>query len=177
MPRSKLPLDQENLLLMMGIAALKSYSTDILADVQYIYNELLAKYGSWAEPETEQKMRAISRSAAQIRMKPVLENRVYIVCGFKFICLYMQNLDPCVVEHLQYVYDLCNSDLEYVDCAPAFLSSIFIFQKGQAPFWCELSSGQMATLMAVFHKENLVDFAGARDDFYGKPRREAKRRK
>lgn len=174
MPRSKWPSGQENLLLMVKIATLKSYSTDLLSDAKYIYNELLTKYGRWIDSEAEKKINSICKELSHLQMNPVLENRVYIVCGFDFIRLYMQNLDPSVVEHLQYVYDLCNSDWEYVDCAPVFLSSIFIFQKGQAPFWRELSAGQTATLMAVFHKENLVDFAGARDDFYGKPRREAR---
>ena len=30
---------------------------------------------------------------------------------------------------------------------------------------------QLATLMAVFRNENLVDFSGSRDRFYGAPRR------
>ena len=95
-----------------------------------------------------------------------------------FFRLVMFGMEECVVEYLDCKYgipdglDISNADnYQYVDeIHPYYRSALYIFIGDKVSRY-ELSTGQLATLMAVFRNENLVDFSGSRDRFYGAPRR------
>ena len=82
------------------------------------------------------------------------------------------------MDYLDYKYgmpgdlDLSSANTyQYVDeIHPYYRSALYIFIGDKVSRY-ELSAGQLATLMAVFRNENLVDFSGTRDRFYGEPRR------
>lgn len=173
MPRAKSSLPEEHGLLYADIAYLKRYSPDLLADAKVIYKEQLQRFEPWMLPGHLAKHKHILAELRSVKVKREFKTRVYIVSGVDSFKLVMFGMDECVIEHLAATYDLVEADpIEVVEAThPYFRSALFIFKDSKLVGRYELTSGQLSTLMAVFNKENLINYSGARDDYYGKPRR------
>lgn len=178
MPRSKSSLPDENGLLYVDIANLKRYCSDLLMDAKTIYAAQLQKLGTWMMPELVAKIENRMQELSNLEFTLQYKTRVYIVTEADFFRLVMFGMEECVVEYLDCKYgipdglDISNADnYQYVDeIHPYYRSALYIFIGDKVSRY-ELSTGQLATLMAVFRNENLVDFSGSRDRFYGAPRR------
>lgn len=178
MPRSKSSLPDEHGLLYVDIANLKNYCSDLLLDAKTIYATQLQKLGGWMTPDHVATMEERLQELSTLKFDPQHTTRVYIVTEADFFRLVMFGMDDCVVDYLDYKYgmpgdlDLSSANTyQYVDeIHPYYRSALYIFIGDKVSRY-ELSAGQLATLMAVFHNENLVDFSGTRDRFYGEPRR------
>lgn len=175
MPRHSLPENEPYLLDMVDIAYLKTYSTDLLYDFKIVYREFLNQFSEYLSLKDQLEMERHIQKLSALKFKPLAKTRVYIITGSLYVCLALFGMDECVVDNLAYTYDLCNSDVPNPG-NPPFTSVLYIFKGNDLVSSNYLSAAQMAKLMAVFHKENLVDFSGARYDLYGKPRRAEKSR-
>lgn len=174
MPRAKFDSNQEHILQMFDVANLKSYSTDLLYDAKIIYKTQLQKYREWFLKDDLEHTENQIKLLESIKIVPINKMRVYIVSCDTSICFAMYNMDECVVDNLCNVFDLVGTSLDEAELVnPNFRSTLFVFKEKELVLSEEISTTQLATLMAVFHKENLVNYSGARYDYYGKPRRDA----
>ncbi len=177
MPRAKSTYPEEYGILFHRIAWLKSYSADLLHDAKSIYQTQLVRFEDWLSAEDTSEMSDRIKALSGLNIKIANERRAYIVCGDTFFRLVMYSLDEAVFDNLLSTYRFLSTvgdaNLEYV--SPEYRSGLFLFKGKELVLHAELSAGQTATLIAVFHKENLINFSGARYDYYGKPRAEAKR--
>jgi hypothetical protein len=178
MPRAKFDSNQEHILQMARIANLKSYSTDLLYDAKIIYKEQLQKYREWFFEDDLKHIEDKIKALESIKIVPINKSRVYIVSCDTFICFAMYNMDECVVDNLCNVFNLAGIPLDETELVkPVFRSTLFVFKGKELLLSEEISTTQLAKLMAIFHKENLVNYSGIRYDFYGKPRRDTNHRK
>jgi hypothetical protein len=172
MPRAKPDHTQAHFLEMIDIANLKSYSTDLLFDFSVIYPIRLKKCGEWLMDDDFESLKKIIEKLSKFHVKPMIKSRVYIVTEDIHVCFAMYNMDECVIDQLEYIYGQCGISYPE-DYCPSFLATLYIFRDNQLTFSTDISVNQLVKIMAVFHKENLVNYSGARDDLYAKPRRAA----
>nr|WP_319487265.1 hypothetical protein [uncultured Caproiciproducens sp.] len=178
MPRAKFDSNQEHILQMFDVANLKSYSTDLLYDAKIIYKTQLQKYREWFLKDDLKRTEDRIKALESMKIVPINKTRVYIVSCDTFICFAMYNMDECVVDNLCDVFDLVGISLNEAELVkPNFRSTLFVFKGKNLLLSEEISTTQLAKLMAIFYKENLVNYSGARYDYYGKPRRDTNHRK
>lgn len=173
MPKAKSSLPDEHGLLYADIAYLKRYSSDLLADAKVIYREQLKRFESWMLPDHLAKFKSTLAELNSITVKREFKTRVYIVSEVNRFALVMYGMDECVTDHLADVYGWIGVEsVEAVELAhPYFRSALFIFNGAKLVGRYELTANQLVNLMAVFSKENQVNFSGVRDSYYGQPRR------
>lgn len=173
MPRAKSSPPEELWELYRSIAYLKRYSPDLLADAKVIYGEQLQRFEAWMFPDHLAELKHTLAELRPVNVKREFKTRVYIVSGVDSFGLVMFGMDECVTEHLAATHNLVKAEpIEVVETTPPyFRSALFIFNDSKLVGRYELTSNQLSTLMAVFNKENLINYSGARDDYYGKPRR------
>lgn len=164
--------------LLSYIASLKSYSSDLIYDAKKIYEIQLEKYKEWLSENDIQDLKKSIDTFSSIKVTLVNSNRIYVVASISFFQLVVYNMDESIIDKLQYTYELisCNDDknLDYV--VPSYRSTLFLFKDNNLVLSSELSSRQLSTLMAVFHKENMVSYKQNRYELCGKPIRRSNKK-
>ena len=56
----------------------------------------------------------------------------------------------------------------------SYISTIYLFKNDELVQLHNINPFKLAQFMAVFKNENIVNYQGARDTYYAKPRRDAK---
>lgn len=144
---------------------------DIIFDLNIIYPLQLKRFKDFLLDDSSfyEKMNMVENLPAKITNKC----RAYIFSAVYQANLVMMPIDESVFDNLCYVYDLVQADVpEYVN--PNYISTLFLFKDKDLVGNYDITASQLATLMAVFKNENLVNYSGARYDFYGKPRKNNK---
>lgn len=176
MPRFKHVFTEEHALLYIQIAAVKGYYPDLLLDAKTIYEMQLQRLGGWMLSDDFWELKQRLQELSKLKLKPQHSTRVYIVTEGDYFSFVMLGMDECVVKNLRETYEVLNdfpSADNYVhlnEISPYYRSALYIFIENEVSRY-ELSAEQLATLMVVFRNENLVDFSGARYNYYGRPRR------
>lgn len=141
---------------------------DIIYDLKIVYPLQITRFKEFllSNDSVFEKYDMVKQLNANVTNK----YRAYIFSAVDIANLVMISIDESVFEHLCYVYELVETDVpEYIN--PNYISTLFLFKDRNLIGHYDITASQLATLMAVFKKENLVNYAGARYDYYGKPRR------
>ncbi|MCC8069030.1 MAG: hypothetical protein LIO71_04685 [Ruminococcus sp.] len=176
MPRAKYDENNPYNILFFKIGYFKTNYPDFLYDFRYIYQEILNFYGDMIEPikqEIEEKLEIIS----QANVKPSFKNRFYIVTGIDRVVLAVVDIDEAVFDNLVETFDFLS---DYDEFTPdkvngSLINDMYLFKGNKLVKVHSLTSFKLAEFMAVFKNENIVNYQGARDEWYAKPRRKAKR--
>lgn len=179
MPRAKYDNDNPYNLLFHEIGWFKVNYTDFLYDFRYIYDNILTFYGEDLPEDYRTGLSTKLEIISKAHVKPAFKNRMYIVTGMHNVVLAAVDLDDVVFENLVETYEF----LESVDNSilPAklnmcFVTAMYLFKGDHLCRIDYLTSRKLAEFMMVFKNENLVNYQGARDSWYGKPRREARKK-
>ncbi len=151
------------------IGYFKNEYPDFLCDFKTIYKDLAKYYGKScpAYSEIQSKISMLQ----DIKEKAAHSNRIYIVTQYTSVVLAVVDFDEYAVNNLVNTYHLLEDLGAVADCSNEYNSRLYVFKGSKMLVCSNLSTFKLAQFMAVFKKENLVDYQGARDEFYGKPRR------
>lgn len=147
---------------------------DFLYDFKLIYQDLINYFKDFNCVELFQPKYDM---LCKLNIKPALSNRTYIVTNFDHVVFAMVDMDEAVIDNLIDLYDRTSM---LFDNAPdkvmtSYISTLYIFKGDKMHTNTQISPFKMAQLISVFKKENLINYEGARDDYYAKPRREHKK--
>lgn len=178
MPRAKYDCSNPYNLLFWEIGLFKTNYTDFLYDFRYIYKNIIDYFGDYLEEranEIQSKIDIISN----VNVEPKCKNRCYIITDIDHVVFAAVDQDEAVFDNLVNTFflldDLCRGNIpERVNMS--YVTEMYLFRGKELCKVQYLSTLQLAQFMAAFHKENIIDFQGCRDDWYAKPRREAKRK-
>lgn len=173
MPRHK-PVESKYGLQYAGIGYFKIEYPDYLYDFKMIYRDLLNYFDGF---ECVKLLQPKYDMLCKLNIKPALANRAYIVTNFDSVVFAMVNMDEAVIDNLIDVYDRTSM---LFDNAPdkvmtSYISTLYIFKDDKMYTNTQISPFKVAQLVSVFKKENLVNYEGARDDYYANPRRKHKK--
>lgn len=177
MPRAKYDENNPYNLLFSEIGWFKVNYTDFLYDFRFIYQDVLDFFGDKIVPYDEdikERLNVISKA----NVKPSLKNRFYIITDICEVVLAVVDIDEAVFDNLVETFRFLD---EYQPFKPesvnlSFISTMYLFKGEKLVQLHSLSPRKLAQFMAVFKNENIVNYQGARDDWYAKPRRTAKRK-
>lgn len=150
----------------------KEYTPDLIFDARVIYQKQLEKFEQWYFQENWDAAQDIYQELCRAKAFPTHSLRLYVVTNDVHISLALYDMDERVIRELVATYSQfgCSNDEDLIDVKPSFRTAIFVFENLDLILYEELSTLQLADLMAVFRKENLVDFAPLRDALYRTPR-------
>lgn len=173
MPRYK-SVESKYVLQYAQIGYFKIEYPDYLYDFKLIYQDLINYFDGF---ECVKLFQPKYDMLCKLNIKPALTNRTYIVTNFDDVVFAMVNMDEAVIDNLIDVYDRTSM---LFDNAPdkvmtSYISTLYIFKGEKMYTNTQISPFKMAQLISVFKGSNLVNFSGARDDYYAKPRRERKK--
>ncbi len=156
-----------------GIVGLKRDETDIIADHGLICSSLQQSYERYFKPEVNEKLRQYVTHSNELKLPIFHNNRVYITTDVYRVSLMMVDLHPAIIEYLKGFFE------DYTpDQAQEFYflyGNIWIFEGSNLTQWSLLQPQHLANLMAVFSKENLVDYNSSRYSWKTQPVIEARR--
>lgn len=161
-------------LLYDSIGYFKIEYEDYIYDFKHIYKDLSEFFSDTAyEKHFKDKYAILSK----VNIKPTLSNRMYIITNFDRPVFTMVNMDESVIDHLIDTYKFLTFMSENIPqkVFASYISSLYIFKNDKMCLKERISPCKVAELVSVFKKENLVNYEGARDDYYAKPRREYKK--
>ena len=169
-----LELNENQKIILFGeIGCFKKEYPDFVYDYSLICKDLADYFGS--ECDYTQKLLDKAELTEMTRIKPQLDNRFYIVTNYDDIVLAVVNMDEAVIDNFlkSFKYYWFSDDApERVMCS--YISSLYVFRGEKMVLKQRISPFTVAQLIAAFKAENLVDFRGVRDSFYGAPRRRKK---
>lgn len=172
MPRCKFDRTKKFAYQILITSKSKEMHEDIIHDLKIIYPKQIKRFSNWL-PCNDSVYEHFSL-IKELNAETTLKYRAYIVSSVDMINLIMMPIDESVFKNLQDKYEfISESTPKWV--SPDYISTLFLFSGKRLLGGYDITANQLATLMAVFKKENLVDFSGARDDYYAKPRREYKK--
>lgn len=177
MPRAKYDETNPYNYLFTGIGFFKVNYADFLYDFRYIYKDILDFFGdsiSFCEEKIKKRLDIILKA----NVKPTLKNRFYIVTNICDVVLAVVDMDDDVFDNLIQTFEI---EDEYNAFSPdvinaCYITNMYLFKDNKLVKIHPITSYRMAQFMAVFKNENIVNYQGARDYWYAKPRREAKRK-
>lgn len=174
MPRAKY-VHSEYALQYNMIGYFKSKYPDFLFDFKYIYKDLIDFFDNSSIPVNQIKSK--SEILESIKISPNLTNRTYIVTNYDDVVFAAVNMDCSVVDNLIDVFSWSSflSENTPEQILGSYLSTLYIFKGDKMCLNARISPFKVAQLMAVFKTENIVNFQGARDDYYAAPRRKHKK--
>ncbi len=147
---------------------------DYLYDFKLIYQDLINYFEGF---ECVKILQPKYDMLSKLNIKPSLSNRIYIVTNFDSVVFTMVNMDEAVVDNLIEEFEPLHPFFENTPdrLMTSYISTLYIF-KGEKMFTkTPISPFRVAELISVFKNENLVNFSGARDHYYAKPRRDRKK--
>lgn len=177
MPRAKVEFSKYDLQYAM-IGSFKKNYPDYLYDFKCIYHNLLDFFGDNCTDQINE-IRSRTQVLDSLNIVPTENNRTYIITNYDSVVFTMVNMDNAVIDNLIDVYDI--PVIHYLNeeqpekLFGGYVSSLYIFKEDKMCLKRRISPVLLAKLMAVFKNENLVNYQGARDSYYGKPRRESKK--
>lgn len=168
MPRAKYEPSPYSLI-YNEIGYFKKEFPDYLCDFKLIYKDLIKYYRKTcpAYSEIQNKMSLLEN----ISEKVTHSNRIYILTEYASVVLAVVDFDEYAVNNLANIYQLLDDFSSYDDTSE-YNSRLYVFKGKKMLVHTNLSTYQLAQFMAVFKTENLVNYQGARDELYGRPRRE-----
>lgn len=177
MSRAKYDENNPYNLLFAKIGWFKVNYTDFLYDFRFIYQDILDFYGDKISPyneDIEERLKVISKA----NVKPAFKNRFYITTNIGEVVLAVVDIDESVFNNLAMSFKLFSA-LEEDPFQPeiinmSYISTIYFFEGDELIQFHTLSPYKLAQFMMVFKNENIVNYQGARDTYYAKPRRYAK---
>lgn len=172
MPRHTIDFDDSYSLELASVAYLKSPIYDCIPDAQTMFRIQLARFNNDANIGQLRHLAQKLTDIQHVQLKPIHKNRVYVMTNISYIPFLIVDMDEAVIEHMCFVLELSTECSDFLP--PEHVSTVFIFQDKQLVLQKDIAPYMLAKLMAVFYKENLINFSGARYDWYGKPRRNAK---
>lgn len=178
MPRAKYDENNPYNLLFFKIGCFKVNYTDFLYDFRFIYQDILDFYGDKISPydkDIEERLKIISKA----NVKPAFKNRFYIITNIGEVVLAVVDIDEPIFDNLVMTFKICQAFKEDDPFSPevinmSYVSTIYLFEGNELVQMNNISPFELAKFMAVFKNENIVNYQGARDDYYAKPRRDAK---
>lgn len=176
MPRAKYDSSSPYNFAVSSIGCFKKSIPDFIYDFNIIYPKLYNFFAS-AGYETEAvKSFSAYEIIKNVKAKPEHGNRIYIVTGMNNPVLAVVDMDCAVVDNLIDSFDFLSDFEEYTPeaCLLSYYSTLYVFVGNELKLEHNLSPFKVAQLMAVFKNENFVSYVGARDSYYGAPRRKAK---
>jgi hypothetical protein len=176
MPRAKYDFNNPYNLLFNEIGCFKTNYTDFLFDFRYIYRDILNYFGDYLKdyaPTIRKRLDTISN----VNVQPMCKNRCYIVTDIDHVVFAAVDQDEAVFDNLVNTYfmleDLIIGNIpDRVNMS--YVTEMYLFKNDKLLKVKYLSTLQLAQFMAAFHKENIVNYQGCREDWYAKPRRYAK---
>lgn len=180
MPRSKFPTGlNEDTLVAANIANLKILTTDLLHDFRYIYKIRTETLENSVEESVCYELIQKHKWVSNTNNYPLqYKNRIYILASIDRLMLLVLDMAEPIVENLIDVIDCLEpSRCDLIIQSTYIFPHIFIFQGKKLAAHALIRPEVHAELMAVFAKENKVDFNGARYDYYTRPKIEARRNK
>ena len=173
MPRYS-PVRSKYILQYSQIGYFKVEYPDYLYDFKLIYQDLINYFDGF---ECVKIIQPKYDMLSKINIKPSLSNRVYIITNFDSVIFTMVNMDEAVVDNLIERFEPSHLFFENAPdrLMTSYISTLYIF-KGEKMFTkTPKYPFSVAELISVFKNENLVNFSGARDAYYAKPRRDHKK--
>ncbi|MBQ8515609.1 MAG: hypothetical protein IJ496_09450 [Ruminococcus sp.] len=177
MPRAKYDATNPYNLLFHVVGYFKVNYTDFLYDFRFIYKEILDFYGddlNTCPNDIQKKLDTVCKA----NVKPSFKNRVYIVTDTCEPVFAAVNMDDAVfdnmVETFAFLEDMGASFIPD-KMLLSYAITMYLFKGDSLCKIHSLSPRKLAEFMAVFKNENIVNYQGARDSWYGEPRRRAKK--
>ena len=156
------------------IGYFKTEYPDYLYDFKLIYQDLMNYFEGF---ECVKMLQPKYDMLSKLHIKPVLSNRTYIVTNIDHVVLAMVNMDEAVIdnfiESFQSPFSLFEDSPDKV--MTSYISTLYIFKGDEMCVKTSISPFRVAEFVSVFKNENLVNFSGARDSYYAKPRRQRKK--
>lgn len=86
------------------------------------------------------------------------------------------DVDDCIVDNIIGTFNFLSNFQESKPkaCFMSYYSSLYVFKGNKLELEYDLAPYKMAQLLLAFKQENIVDFSGVRDHYYGEPRRKSK---
>ncbi len=169
-----LDLNENQKIILFGeIGCFKKEYPDFVYDYGLICKDLADYFGS--EFDYTEKLLDKAELMEKTQIKPQLDNRFYIVTYYDDIVLAVVNMDEAVIDNFLKTFKYYwISDDAPERIMGSYVSSLYVFRGENMVLKQRISPFTVAQLIAAFKTENLVDFRGVRDAFYGAPRRRKK---
>lgn len=179
MPRSKYDTTHPHASTIRSIANLKHPCMDVIYDFKVIYPLLYEWFQDDLTPEYAQTFMDKYNEIKDIPVVLSNRSRLYIVTGMRYVPLALFNMDESILNNIQHSVD----DFPYVPsdpgyyicdagCDPSHSISLFIFKGNELVFdYDRIPLTLLIHLLQAFPKENQINTACVRQDFYAKPRR------
>lgn len=156
------------------IIGLKQEENDIIADYEIICTTLLQRYDRLSDNELKGKLKSFITGCNKLKMPLKRKNRVYITTDDRMISLMMVDVEDCIIENFKsFFQEITKEDQEF----DFIFSTIWIFEGKKLTYRSIIQPRDLATFMAIFSKENLVDYNTSRFEWKTRPRLEERRNK
>lgn len=172
MPRPNHDFTQPYSLEVFGVANLKKYVPALLPN---IYCALKSQHDEFSSAMNDEDLLKLNRNLLDLEkvIIPVENKTSVIICtNFDYIPFVLYDMDINIISAMIDSFQMFPSAYEIFP--PAYISTAYIFEGKTLISKNNIAPHTLAQLMIVFKTENLVSFTGARDDWYAKPRRDAK---
>ena len=177
MPRAKYDDTNPYNLLFHEVGYFKVNYTDFLYDFRFIYKDILDFYGDSLQSYAKNIQMKLD-TVCKANVKPSFKNRIYIITDICNPVLAIVDMDDAVFDNMADRFSFFEDmglSLTPDKMLLSYAITMYLFKGDSLCKVHSLTPRKLAEFMAVFKNENIVNYQGARDSWYGEPRRRAKK--